>query len=312
MDYYFNDPKAIKQILSLNRMFSSKRASSDVSNQLFIPFIDDHNSRRDLLKLYQPLSELNLNSHIGFIGDQWRLFESSIGTQTAQGNLVSARDSIAVVLDTIFFRIYEISGELATFLRLNRDKIAGYMEDPHKESSLRYLESLTNLLNCIKSPQLRCDNLYGKQQLALNLSFVYYASHDNTLASLIATAKFFLQSANSESSEGLERPVFPAVKLITRFCTSTCEIHGTTLIPGDRVICLLTPDVSLGELEYYYSDLAFGHGVHKCPGQSFVTINHKCLLEALCKLKFKISILAEHPLSTPYFSGLYDILLTRK
>lgn len=277
-----------------------------------MPFIDNSDYRRDLLKIYQPLSELSLNSNLDFIRDQWRLFELSIIAQVTSEKKLSVRASIAVVLDRVFFRVYEISGELATFMMLNRDKIGGYMDDPLNDSSLQYLEALTRLLESTNTPCLRGGHLHWKQQLALNLSFVYYAAHDNTLASLVATTKFFLQSVDSELFNGLKRPIFPAVKLITRYCTSPCDIHGISLIPGDRVICLLTPDIPLCELELYDSGLTFGHGIHKCPGQSFVTINHEYLLEALGNLKSQVTICDELPLASPYFSGLHDIFLIRQ
>lgn len=312
MDYYFNNPKTVKQILSRNQIFSSARSISDEVNKYFLPFIDDLDLRKNLLKLYEPLSDYNLKLNSGFILNQWKSIEKLVKTEISTGNELSLRDLMAFILDEIFFQVYGIDGELKFFLSSNRYKILNFMQYPNDPTSLQYLTSLLETFNNNKSTIMLCKNTLSIKTIALNLCFIYYAAHDNTLNSLVTTARLFLLS-NEPVTFGLKNtPPFPVVKLITRFCTSTCEIEAITISPGDRIICVLTPDTTLEYLNYYSLELTFGHGIHKCPGESFVTINHEHLFQILLNLKQWISISNEIPLTSPYFSGFHDIILLSK
>ena len=312
MDHYFNNPKTIKQILSHNQIFSSARSISDEVNKYFLPFIDDLELRKNLLTLYEPLSDYNLKLNSGFILNQWRSIETSVKAQIGTERESSFRDLMAVILDEIFFKMYGIDGELKFFLSSNKYKIINFMQDPNSPTSIQYLSTLLEIINRNKSTLMQRNNSLSIKVKALNLCFIYYAAHDNTLNSLVTTAKLFLLSTEQVTIDSKNTPPFPVVKLITRFCTSTCQIEAIDIFPGDRIICILTPEIALDELQHYTLDLTFGHGIHKCPGESFVTINHEYLFKNLLKLRQWINISHEIPLASPYFSGFHDILLSSK
>ena len=314
MDYYFNDPATVKQILSNHVAFSSARSSNSLVNSQLLSFIDSSLKRKSLLSLYKPLHYSNLIHYFDLFSHQWELVFECLKNDLFLFHSVTIRDRFSKLLDNLFFNIYGFNESISVFLQHNKDLIITYISNPLCAESIQFLESLDNaFIDYVPSFEIEDFRRETKRTLYLNLCFVYYAAHDNTISSLLTSTKFYLEEAEQTLSPSIFPPVFPTVKLITRFCHTQFKFFNHTFMPGDRIICHLTPDKPFAHLKSHISELAFGHGIHRCPGESFVSINLEFLITSLQIFNdhnFSISNFEE--LQSPYFSGLYNLSLQYK